>query len=170
MVRALVARQDTYGFPAFIKGTLPSWLVVLSPSHCWLFSQSESTRLTLRCSVRLYCCTTALSVLIHILSPFSSEEISGLRAMAQCHCDLIATPVLAWKLLFSQYITDAAVLYIPCQHVLLFSTRPITILSTLMGTIGACARALEVGWRRSLLAQEEREDVPGKATERNSNL
>ena len=45
------------------------------------------------------------------------------------------------------------------------------MLSTLMGTIGAYVpRALEAGWRRSLLAQEEREDVPGKPTKRHSKL
>jgi hypothetical protein len=45
--------------------------------------------------MRLYYCTTDFSVLIDTLSPFSSEKISELRAMDQCHCDLIATPVLA---------------------------------------------------------------------------
>jgi hypothetical protein len=44
------------------------------------------------------------------------------------------------------------------------------MLSTLADISGAMPRALEAGWRRSLLAQEEREDVSGKSTERISQF
>ena len=45
------------------------------------------------------------------------------------------------------------------------------MLLILMGIIGAYVpRALDAGWRRSLLVQEEREDVPGKPTKRHSKL
>jgi hypothetical protein len=46
------------------------------------------------------------------------------------------------------YITEAAVLY----------------------NVLAPRTLVQQGWRRSLLAQEEKEDVPGEAIERNSQL
>jgi len=80
----------------------------------------------------------------------------------------LGVPPRAWQSVSTQAWLALGGVGTPPPHCA--AQEPITMLSTLMVLSVSIPWALEVGWRRSLLAPEEREDVPGKSTERNSSL